>query len=112
MKRVPGPDFPTGGIIVGREGIESAYGTGKGRFVVRGMAHIEEGKGGRHEIIITEIPFQVNKSTLIERIAELVREDRIDQISDLRDEFGSARYEHCDRTQARRTTQKGPQPAI
>ena len=86
MKRIPGPDFPTGGIIVGREGIESAYGTGRGRLVVRGMAHIEEGKSGRHEIIITEIPYQVNKSTLIERIAELVREDKIDQISDLRDE--------------------------
>jgi DNA gyrase subunit A len=86
MKRIPGPDFPTGGIIVGREGIESAYGTGKGRLVVRGVAHIEEGKSGRHEIIITEIPYQVNKATLIERIAELVREDRIDQISDLRDE--------------------------
>jgi DNA gyrase subunit A len=86
MKHIPGPDFPTGGIIVGREGIESAYATGKGRLVVRGMAHIEEGKSGRHEIIITEIPYQVNKSNLIERIAELVREDRIDQISDLRDE--------------------------
>ena len=86
MKRIPGPDFPTGGIIVGREGIESAYATGRGRLVVRGMAHIEEGKSGRHEIIITEIPYQVNKSSLIERIAELVREDRIDQISDLRDE--------------------------
>jgi len=86
MKRVSGPDFPTGGIIVGREGIESDYGTGRGRLVVRGMAHIEEAKGGRHEIVITEIPYQVNKSSLIERIAELVREDRIDQISDLRDE--------------------------
>ena len=86
MKRIPGPDFPTGGIIVGREGIESAYATGRGRLVVRGMAHIEEGKSGRHEIVITEIPYQVNKSTLIERIAELVREDRIDQIADLRDE--------------------------
>ena len=86
MKFVHGPDFPTGGIIVGREGIESMYGTGRGRIVVRGMAHIEEAKGGRHEIIITEIPFQINKTTLIERIAELVREDRIDQISDLRDE--------------------------
>src|SRR5512143_168419 len=86
MKHIPGPDFPTGGIIVGRDGIESAYGTGKGRLVVRGMAHIEEGKGGRHEIIITEIPYQVNKASLIERIAELVREDKIDQISDLRDE--------------------------
>ncbi len=87
MKRMPGPDFPTGGIIVGREGIESAYATGRGRLVVRGVAHIEEaGKSGRHEIIITEIPYQVNKAALIERIAELVREDKIDQISDLRDE--------------------------
>ncbi|HEX8990768.1 MAG TPA: DNA gyrase subunit A [Anaerolineales bacterium] len=87
MKRVPGPDFPTGGIIVGREGIESAYGTGRGRLVVRGVAHIEEmGKSGRHEIIITEIPYQVNKASLIERIAELVREDKLDQIADLRDE--------------------------
>jgi len=86
MKFVPGPDFPTGGIIIGREGIEAAYGTGRGRLVVRGMAHIEEGKSGKHEIIITEIPYQVNKTTLIERIAELVREDKIDQIADLRDE--------------------------
>ena len=86
MKYVTGPDFPTGGIIVGREGIESAYGTGRGRLVVRGTAHIEEGKSGKHEIIITEIPYQVNKSSLIERIAELVREDRLDQIADLRDE--------------------------
>ena len=87
MKYVSGPDFPTGGIIVGREGIESAYGTGRGRIVVRGAAHIEEGKSGKHEIIITEIPYQVNKTTLIERIAELVREDKIDQIADLRDEL-------------------------
>ncbi|MBI5841599.1 MAG: DNA gyrase subunit A [Chloroflexi bacterium] len=86
MKHVTGPDFPTGGIIVGREGIESAYATGRGRLVVRGMAHIEEGKGNKHEIIITEIPYQVNKSSLIERIAELVRDDKIDMISDLRDE--------------------------
>ena len=86
MQFVQGPDFPTGGIIIGREGIESAYGTGRGRLVVRGMAHIEEGKGGRHEIIITEIPYQVNKSGLLERIAELVREEKIDMISDLRDE--------------------------
>ncbi len=86
MKFIPAPDFPTGGIIVGREGIESAYSTGRGRLVVRGMAHIEEGKGGKNQIIITEIPYQVNKTTLIERIAELVRTDKIDQISDLRDE--------------------------
>jgi DNA gyrase subunit A len=86
MKRITGPDFPTGGIIVGREGIESAYGTGRGRLVVRGTAHIEETKAGRNSIIITEIPYQVNKTTLIERIAELVRTDKVDQISDMRDE--------------------------
>ncbi|MCQ3937978.1 MAG: DNA gyrase subunit A [Chloroflexi bacterium] len=86
MKFVPGPDFPTGGMIVGTEGIVSAYGTGRGRIVMRGIAHIEESKSGRYQIIITEIPYQVNKASLIERIAELVREDKIDQISDLRDE--------------------------
>jgi DNA gyrase subunit A len=86
MEHVPGPDFPTGGVIVGREGIRQAYTTGRGRLVVRGLAKIEEFKGGRYAIIITEIPYQVNKSGLIERIAELVREGRIDQISDLRDE--------------------------
>ncbi|MBI5944776.1 MAG: DNA gyrase subunit A [Chloroflexi bacterium] len=86
MKFVLGPDFPTGGMIVGVEGIHSAYGTGRGRIVMRGIAHIEETKAGRYQINITEIPYQVNKSTLIERIAELVRDDKIDQISDLRDE--------------------------
>jgi DNA gyrase subunit A len=86
MAHIPGPDFPTGGIIVGKEGINYAYTTGKGRIVLRGVAHIEETKAGRHQIIITEIPYQLNKSSLIERIAELVREDKLDQISDLRDE--------------------------
>ena len=86
MKFVLGPDFPTGGMIVGTEGIHSAYGTGRGRIVMRGVAHIEETKAGRYHINITEIPYQVNKATLIERIAELVRDDKIDQISDLRDE--------------------------
>ena len=86
MSRIPGPDFPTGGIIVGREGIESAYSTGKGRIVVRGKAHIEEGKGNRYQIVITEIPYQVNKTSLIERIAEHARNGKFDMISDLRDE--------------------------
>ncbi|RJP50464.1 MAG: DNA gyrase subunit A [Anaerolineaceae bacterium] len=86
MKFVQGPDFPTGGMIVGTEGIVSAYGTGRGRIVMRGIAHIEETKAGRYQINITEIPYQVNKSSLIERVAELVREGKIDQISDLRDE--------------------------
>jgi len=86
MEHLPGPDFPTGGIIVGRENIRQAYSTGRGRLIVRGKAHIEEQRNGRHVINITEIPFQINKTTLIERIADLVREGRIDAISDLRDE--------------------------
>ncbi len=85
-RRVPGPDFPTGGVIVGEEGILQAYSTGRGRIILRGLAHIEEMSGGRHRIVITEIPFQLNKSTLIERIAELAREGKLDDISDLRDE--------------------------
>jgi DNA gyrase subunit A len=86
MQFVRGPDFPTGGIIIGMEGITSAYGTGRGRIVVRGKAPIEEMSGGRFRIRITEIPYQVNKTALIERIAELVREGRIEGIADLRDE--------------------------
>ncbi len=86
MVFVKGPDFPTGGMIVGTEGIVSAYGTGRGRVVMRGVATIEELSGSRARILISEIPYQVNKTTLIERIAELVREDKIDAISDLRDE--------------------------
>ncbi len=86
MRFVPGPDFPTGGVIVGGEGVKQAYSTGKGRLVVRALAHIEETSGSRHRIVITEIPYQVNKSGLIERIAELAREGRLDDISDLRDE--------------------------
>ena len=86
MQFIPGPDFPTGGIIVGRESIRQAYTTGRGRLTVRAMAHIEEIKGGRYSIVITEIPFQVNKTGLIERIADLAREGRLDTISDLRDE--------------------------
>src|SRR5574341_1355122 len=86
VKHVPGPDFPTGGVIVGSEGILQAYSTGRGRIVLRGLAHIEEMGGGRFRIVITEIPFQLNKSSLIERIAELVRVGRLDDISDLRDE--------------------------
>jgi len=86
MKFVQGPDFPTGGMIVGAEGILSAYATGRGRVVMRGVAHIEEMKGGRHQIVVTEIPYQVNKSSLIERIAELARSGKLDQISDMRDE--------------------------
>jgi DNA gyrase subunit A len=83
---VPGPDFPTGGVIVGSEGIHQAYGSGRGRIILRGLAHIEEMSGSRHRIVITEIPYQLNKNSLIERIAELAREDRLENVSDLRDE--------------------------
>jgi len=86
MHHIPGPDFPTGGMIVGSEGIKQAYSTGRGRIVVRAVAHIEEMGGSRFRIAVTEIPFQVNKTSLIERIAELAREGKIDEISDLRDE--------------------------
>ena len=86
MGLIPGPDFPTGGVIVGVEGIIQAYSTGRGRLVVRASAHIEEMAGNRHRIVITEIPYQVNKAGLIERIADLVREGRLDDVSDLRDE--------------------------
>ncbi len=86
MEIVPGPDFPTGGLVLGREGIAQAYGTGHGRIVMRGVASIEEMKGGRQQIIISELPYQVIKSTLIERVAELVNDGRIDEISDIRDE--------------------------
>jgi DNA gyrase subunit A len=86
LQFIPGPDFPTGGVIVGAEGIHAAYSTGRGRIVLRGLAHIEEMNGGRYRIVITEIPYQLNKSSLLERIAELVREEKIPDISDLRDE--------------------------
>ncbi len=86
LKHIPGPDFPTGGTIVGSDGIRQAYTTGRGRIVLRGTAHIEEMGSNRHRIVITELPYQLNKSSLIERIAELVRKGRLDYISDLRDE--------------------------
>jgi DNA gyrase subunit A len=86
MTYVKGPDFPTGGVIVGREGIVQAYAAGRGRIIVRAKAEIEEMDGDRHRIVVTEIPYQLNKTTLLERIAELVRSDRLTSISDLRDE--------------------------
>lgn len=86
MQFIPGPDFPTGGIIMGRMGIASAYRTGRGRIVVRARAEIEQYGVGRSRIIVTEIPYQVNKARLVERIAELVHEKKLEGISDLRDE--------------------------
>lgn len=86
MKYIKGPDFPTGAIIQGRDGIKEAYMTGRGRIRVRGKAQIEQLSGGKTRILITELPYQVNKARLIEKIAELVREKKIDGITDLRDE--------------------------
>jgi DNA gyrase subunit A len=86
MEFVQGPDFPTGGIVLGRDEIKLAYGTGKGRVIMRAVARIEEMPGGRHRIVVTEIPFLINKTTILERIAELVRDGRLSDISDLRDE--------------------------
>jgi len=86
MEHLRGPDFPTGGIIMGTAGITQAYNTGRGRICVRAKAEIEEFKAGRHRIIVTQIPYQVNKSALIEHIAELVQEKHLEGISDIRDE--------------------------
>ena len=83
---IPGPDFPTGGIILGRQGIRSAYHLGRGSIVMRGKVSIEPARKDREAIIISEIPYQVNKATMVERIAELVRDKKIEGISDLRDE--------------------------
>lgn len=86
MEEIPGPDFPTGGLIMGHDGIRSAYETGRGSLTVRGKAHIEQTSTGRMRIIISEIPYQVNKSKLVSKIADLVREKKLTEISDLRDE--------------------------
>ena len=86
MEFIKGPDFPTGGIIMGRSGIRAAYATGRGKITLRGRAEIEEKKNGRFQIIVTEIPYMVNKSRLIENIADLVKDKRIEGISDLNDE--------------------------
>ena len=85
-KHVRGPDFPTGGIICGRQGFIDAYNTGRGKVLVRAKASIERQKGNRDSIIITEIPYQVNKTTLIENIADIAQEKRVDGITDIRDE--------------------------
>ncbi|PZU88392.1 MAG: DNA gyrase subunit A [Chelatococcus sp.] len=86
MEIVPGPDFPTGASIMGKAGIRSAYQTGRGSIVMRAKTHIEELRKEREAIVVTEIPYQVNKATMVEKIADLVREKRIEGISDLRDE--------------------------
>ena len=86
MEHIKGPDFPTGGIIMGRAGIRAAYATGRAKLIVRSRAEIQEWKNDRYRIVVTEIPYMVNKARLIESIADLVKEKRVEGISDLRDE--------------------------
>ncbi|MCT7375626.1 DNA gyrase subunit A [Chelativorans salis] len=92
MEIIPGPDFPTGGIILGRSGIHSAYSTGRGSVVMRGKVEIEQIRNEREAIIVTEVPYQVNKAMMIEKMADLVREKRIEGISDIRDESDRQGY--------------------
>ena len=92
MEIIPGPDFPTGGLILGRTGIYNAYSTGRGSIMMRGKVHIEEIRGEREAIIITEVPYQVNKATMQEKMAELVKDKRIEGISDIRDESDRQGY--------------------
>jgi DNA gyrase subunit A len=86
MKHIIAPDFPTGGIIYGYQGVKEAYTTGRGKIIVRAKANVETHKNGRESIIITELPYQVNKANLIEKIADLVREEKLENISAIRDE--------------------------
>ncbi len=104
MQHIPGPDFPTAGIINGSQGIASAYVTGRGRLDVRARTNIEEDDKGRQTIVVTELPYQVNKARLIERIAELVREKNIEGIASdgLRDESDKDGMRIVHRAQARR----------
>ena len=88
MEHIKGPDFPTAGIIMGRSGIRAAYATGRGKITVRARAEIKENKNGRMSIVVTELPYQVNKKRLIESIADLVKDKRIDGISDINDYSG------------------------
>src|SRR5215208_4759425 len=109
-KYIKGPDFPTGGVIVGLRGIRDAIATGRGSVRVQAKAHTEQIKGNRTQIVVTEIPYQVNKSYLLQKIAELVKDRKLQDISDLRDE--SERDAHSDRAEARGRAQSRPQQPL
>ena len=109
---VPGPDFPTGGLILGRTGIRSAYHKGRGSILMRGRVTTETVRKEREALIITEIPYQVNKAAMVEKIAELVREKRIEGIADIRDEFDRQGMRVVDRAEARRHGRRGAEPAL
>lgn len=92
LEIIPGPDFPTGGMILGRSGIRSAYETGRGSVLMRGKVDVETWKGDKQAIVITEVPYQVNKASMVEKIAELVRDKRVEGITDIRDESDRLGY--------------------
>ena len=112
MEHVKGPDFPTGGLILGLSGIRSAYTTGRGSIVLRSRHHVEEGRGDRRSIVLTEIPYQVGKNGLVEKIAEAAKDKRIEGVSDIRDEFEPRRRAHRHRPEARRHARRGAQPTL
>ena len=95
LQIVKGPDFPTGGVIIGKMGIEEAYRTGRGKIKVRAVTNIEPMENGKHRIIVTELPYMVNKAKLIQKIAELVRDKKIDGITALRDESDRSGMRIC-----------------
>ena len=112
-RHIKGPDFPTGGYIYGKAGIKDYQETGRGRIVMRARAVIEEKESSnKSQIVVTEIPYQVNKARLVENIAELVRDKKLDGISDLRDESRPRRHADRDRAQARRDPARRAQPAV
>lgn len=86
MKYIPGPDFPTGGILQGKEEIKKAYETGKGKVILRSKTKIEDIKGGKQQIVINEIPYEVNKANLVKKMDEIRLNKRIDGIAEVRDE--------------------------
>jgi DNA gyrase subunit A len=86
MEHIKGPDFPTAGLIMGMDGLKDAYNTGRGKIKMRARAHIESNKSGKDSIVITEVPYQTNKANLVEKIADLVRDKKVEGITDLRDE--------------------------
>ena len=112
MKFVKAPDFPTGATIMGRQGIRDAYETGRGSIKVRAVATVEEGTQNRSNIVVTELPYQVNKARLAEKIADLVRTGKIKDIADVRDESNRAGHAPGDRVQARRQRPGGAEPAL
>ena len=112
ITHVPAPDFPTGGIILGTAGVRAAYATGRGTIIVRSRHTVEEGRGERRSIVLTEIPFQQGKNALVERIAEAVKDKRVEGVSDMRDESNREGCAHRARPEARRDARRDPEPAV